>query len=333
MAEHTPSDGDRPDEFTLIEELFAPLAAGAGGAYGLEDDAATYTPSAGHELVLTMDAIVEGVHFLAGDSADLVARKLLRVNLSDLAAKGARPVGYLLTAAFPRAMDYAGMRAFARGLAEDQRRFGLHLWGGDTVATPGPATYSLTAIGEVPSGRVIRRGGADEGDDIYVTGTIGEGALGLLAAQDLLPGLDADLGAALALRYRLPEPRIAFGLALRGLATAGLDISDGLVADLGHLCRVSGVGARIELEAVPLSPGVRAAIALDPSRFERALTGGDDYELLFTASRADRTRVEAAALNCGLAVTRIGVASGEGPVFVDGSGTEVSFAHAGYTHF
>ncbi len=333
MVERNSSDGDRPDEFALIEELFAPLAAGASGAYGLEDDVATYAPSPGQELVLTADAIVEGVHFLATDSADLVARKLLRVNLSDLAAKGARPVGYLLTAAFPRTMDYAVMRAFARGLAEDQRRFGIHLWGGDTVATPGPATYSLTAIGEVPQGCAIRRGGAGEGDDIYVTGTIGDGALGLLAAQDLLPGLDSDLNAALASRYRLPEPRMALGLALRDLATAGLDISDGLAADLGHLCRVSGVGARIELEAVPLSPGIRAAIALDPAHFERALTGGDDYELLFTAARVDRTRIEGAALNCGLAVTRIGVASGEGLVFVDGSGAEVSFAHAGYTHF
>lgn len=333
MADPTSPNGTRPGEFSLIEELFAPLAAGAPGAYRLEDDAATCAPSPGHEFVMTADAIVQGVHFLADDPADLVARKLLRVNLSDLAAKGARPLGYLLTAAFPQTMDIADIRAFARGLGEDQRRFGIHLWGGDTVATPGPATYSMTAIGEVPLGGIIRRGGAGAGDDVYVTGTIGDGALGLLAAQGLMVGLDPAAEQALAARYRLPEPRVALGPMLRGLASAGLDVSDGLVADMGHLCDVSRLGARIDLSAVPFSSPVRQAISLDPSRRETAVTGGDDYEILFAAPRAYRARIEDLSRSQDVAITRIGMLADDSLSFVDENGVEVIFAHRGYSHF
>jgi len=225
-----------PAEFDLIARYFAPLAAGAPGALGLLDDAALVDVSPGHRLVVTVDAVVAGVHFLADDPPDLIARKALRVNLSDLAAMGARPLGYFLAAAFAD-QDEPWLAAFAAGLAEDQASFGVALMGGDTVATPGPLTLAITAIGEVRSGRELRRSAAKAGDLIFVTGTLGDGALGLAALRGALPALSGAQRDFLARRYHLPEPRIDFGRALteEGLALCGMDISDGLGADLGHI--------------------------------------------------------------------------------------------------
>lgn len=240
--------------------------------------------------MLTTDTLVEGVHFLPDDPPGLIARKLLRVNLSDLAAKAAEPFGYLLAVAWPGGWDEARRAAFAAGLAEDGALYGLSLLGGDTVSTPGPMTASVTLLGYAPAGRAVRRSGARPGDLLHVTGTIGDGWLGLQAAQGGLPELDERLRTALAHRYRLPQPRLEHRSWLLEHASAAMDVSDGLIGDLAHLCRASGVGAVIDLERLPLSEGARAWLALqpDPTAGLIALaTGGDDYELLLAASEGD----------------------------------------------
>lgn len=325
---------DRPDEFSLIAKVFAPLSAEAPGAFGLTDDAALFAPGEGMEIVLTVDAIVEGVHFLSSDPADSVAQKLLRVNLSDLAAKGATPRGYLLVTSWRADTTLAWIEGFADGLRRDQKTFGIALWGGDTVSTPGPLNFSLTAIGEVPRGKILRRSGARIGDDLYVSGTIGDGALGLAAAEGRLVGALEDVRSLID-RYRCPQPRTALGSRLVGLASAALDVSDGLMADLGHLCETSGVGARIEASLVPLSPAASRAVDANSSWFGTALTGGDDYELLFAASPANAARIAAVATESGVAVTRIGtvVSREEGVHAVDSQGSPLAFGQLGFKHF
>jgi len=320
----------RPDEFSLIAKYFAPLASGAAGAYGLGDDAASFTPTVGRELVLTVDAIVEGVHFLPTDPAEDIARKLLRVNLSDLAAKGAAPRGYLITTAWTAATSEDWIAAFARGLGADQSLFGLSLWGGDTVSTPGPLSFTLTAIGDVEQGAMLRRSGARIGDDLWVTGTIGDGALGLLVALGKLAA-SPDLLA----RYRVPEPRVSFGPRLVGLAHACLDISDGLMADLTHLCEQSGVGARVDVSALPLSSAAKERLAIAPDLIETVMTGGDDYELLFAASPDAASAIDSAARQSNTRTTRIGklVPKADGIVALDASGAVLSFKQAGFRHF
>ena len=314
-------------EFELIRRHFAPLAAPS--ALGLRDDAATLAPPPGDELVLTVDAMVQGVHFLPDDAPALVARKLLRVNLSDLAAKGARPLGYLLSAAWTAELPEDWIAAFAGGLAEDQRQFGCPLLGGDTVSTPGPLWFSLTAIGCVEAGSMLRRDGARPGDLVFVSGSIGDGALGLRAIRGELPHLDeADRGL-LADRYRLPQPRVALGPRLVGLASAAMDVSDGLVADLGPLAEASSVAAVIETAQVPLSPaGFRA------DRLELALTGGDDYEILFTASPDAEAAIAALAGELSLPLTRIGrIESGAGVTAVNRAGAPIELISRGWRHF
>ncbi len=313
-----------PEEFARIGRHFRPLAGPA--ALELSDDAALLAPPRGRELVLTVDAMVAGVHFLPDDPPDLVARKLLRVNLSDLAAKGATPLGYLLTVSVPRATPDDWFAAFAAGLAEDQRQFDIALLGGDTTSTAGPVSLSLTAIGHVAPGAMVRRRGAQPGDGVWVTGTIGDGALGLAVAQGRL----ADTSGHLLGRYRLPEPRLGWPLA--GVASAGMDISDGLVQDLGHLCHAGGLTAEIGADLVPLSEAARAA---GPGWLATCLTGGDDYELLLAVPPAREAALRHAAEPAGIPVTRIGRFR-EGPprVFVqDASGAELTFPVGGWTHF
>ena len=272
------------DEFETIERLFRPLAHPTW-ARGLIDDVAVLPSRSGHDLILTKDAIVEGVHFLPDDPLDTVAKKLLRVNLSDLAAKGAEPFGYLLACFWSERCGWPEREAFAAGLAEDQARFGVHLLGGDTVTTPGPASFSLTALGWTPRGRAVSRAGARPGDLIVVTGAIGDGLLGLQAARGEL-GLEDERIAALAMHYRMPEPRVGFALAVRQHAAAALDVSDGLIADLGHMAAAGGVGIAIDLEKLPLS---RAATAWLETRVDPAAaladlaSGGDDYEIVMAA--------------------------------------------------
>ncbi|MFD2234257.1 thiamine-phosphate kinase [Phaeospirillum tilakii] len=319
------------DEFSLIADLFAPLTRGDPAARGLCDDAAFLPARPGWDTVLTVDAMVAGVHFLADDPPDLIARKLLRVNLSDLAAKGAAPVGALLAAAFPRDVTPDWLRAFAAGLGRDLAAFDLPLLGGDTVATPGPLTLSLTALGRVPAGQGLERRGARPGDELWVSGSIGDGALGLRAARGQLPALAAADVAFLADRYRLPQPRVALGPLLRGRAGAAMDISDGLVQDLGHLCRVSGVGARVEAARVPLSPPARRALAGGMVTLADLLCGGDDYELLFAAPAG---AVAALAAAGDPPLTRIGtIVAGAGVSVVDQQGVTLPLTRGGWRHF
>lgn len=336
MAPPETADGDgQPGEFEIIASFFASLAAGASGAYGLKDDAALYRPSRGFETVLTVDAMVEGIHFLPDDPPESIARKLLRVNLSDLAAKGAVPRGYLLVTAWPEGISLDWIKRFTAGLESDQRRFGVNLWGGDTVKTPGPLTLSLTAIGEVAQGQMIRRGGAQSGDGIYVTGMIGDAGLGLMLLRGELGGLSPEDTDYLSRRYREPDPRTVIGPKLCGIASAAVDISDGLMADLGHVCEVSGVGARLETGLLPLSTAARAAIALEGGLAETVAGSGDDYEILFTAPAEKEEAIAAAAAETGVPVTRIGsiVEAREGLSAVDASGRRIPLKQLGYRHF
>lgn len=321
------------DEFDLIRTYFAPLAAAAPGAHGLGDDAASFQPSPGMELVLTVDAVVAGVHFLHDDPADEVARKLLRVNLSDLAAKGARPLGYLLTTAWTSATSIDWIAGFARGLGADQQLFDVALWGGDTVSTPGPLSFSLTAIGEVSPGQMLRRSGGQVGDDLYVTGTLGDAALGLAVAQGRLEAPQRD-AAYLVGRYRRPEPRVAFGRGLVGLAHAALDVSDGLMADLTHLCQQSGLGARVEAARLPVSEAVAACLVLSPALIDTVMTGGDDYEVLFSAPRDAAHAIDSLAQRSNTRVTRIGTLTDarDGVVAIDREGRPMVFPQLGFRH-
>ena len=315
-------------EFELIDRLLKPLAQGCPGALDLLDDAALVDVPTGRQLVVAKDAMVADVHFLTDDPPELVAGKLLRVNLSDLAAMGAEPLGYLTALARPKAMDDAWLRRFAGGLAADQRRFGCHLLGGDTTSTPGPLTLSLTILGLVPRGQALLRAGALPGDDIWVSGTLGDAALGLR----VLRGLAVTEEEALELvdRYRTPRPRLALGRALRSIATAAIDVSDGLVADLGHICAASGVSATIDASLLPLSPVARGV----PGAREAALAGGDDYELLFTAPPARRGDVERLAATLDHGVARIGtVATGRSVRVTDGDGQPLALDRAGWRHF
>jgi thiamine-monophosphate kinase len=315
---------EAPAEFDLIARHFRPLAG--PGALDLRDDAALLAVPPGRELVLTVDAMVAGVHFLPDDPPDLIGRKLLRVNLSDLAAKGAVPLGYLMTISAPKSTPDSWFAGFATGLADDQRVFEIVLLGGDTTSTPGPISLSLTAIGHVSPGTAVHRFGAQPGDGIWVTGTIGDGALGLQVAQGRL----SDPSGHLLGRYRVPEPRV--GLAICGVASAGMDISDGLVQDLGHICRASGLAAALDSRLVPLSPAVRSAGA---HWMETCLTGGDDYELLLAVPPDREAALQAAAARSGIAVTRVGAfRQGEALVMVLGpEGEPLALKTGGWSHF
>jgi thiamine-monophosphate kinase len=313
-----------PSEFGLIGRHFRPLAG--PGALDLEDDAAVFMPPPGRALVMAADAMVAGVHYLPDDPADGIARKLLRVNLSDLAAMGAVPLGYLLTVSAPAATPDGWFAAFAAGLAADQAAFGVTLLGGDTTSTPGPVTLSLTIIGHVAPGAAIRRRGAKRGDEVWVTGTIGDGALGLAASLGKL----RDPSGYLRARYCVPSPRL--GLPLAGAVSAAIDVSDGLLQDLGHLCRLAECGAEIEAGLVPLSEAARAA---GPEWLADCLGGGDDYELLLAVPEGRGAALAAECVAAGVPLTRIGrFTTGPAAVRVIGAAHEtVTIARHGWSHF
>ncbi|MCG8547006.1 MAG: thiamine-phosphate kinase [Alphaproteobacteria bacterium] len=320
-------------EFERIERIFAPLADAWPGALGLRDDAALVVPSAGCEIVVTMDTVVAGVHFVGDEPAEFIAAKLLRVNLSDLAAMGARPLVYTLSIALPKSVGDDWLERFAQGLAADQKTFGVALAGGDSVATPGPMTLTITALGEVALGKSLHRAGARSGDGVYVTGTIGDATLGLRAVRGGLPDLAPSDRMALIQRYQCPEPRLAVGQALVGLASAAVDVSDGLVADLQHLAAASEVSATVKAAAVPLSPAVSKMIENKPDLMEAVLTGGDDYELLLTAPANAGAKLGGLAATLGVPIARIGeVAEGSGVRVVDASGRNIEIQKPGYTH-
>jgi len=323
-------------EDSLIARYFKPLATDPG-AFGLVDDAAVLS-SSGDDIVVTTDAVVEGVHYLAGDPPDTIARKALRVNLSDLAAKGAVPAGFVLTLAL-RSKEDAWLRPFADALGEDATTFACPLLGGDTVSTPGPQMISITAFGRVPAGRMVGRTGARPGDRITVTGTIGDAALGLdvlkdgVAAQAL--AADALAREMLVSRYRVPQPRNVLARAVRDHATAAMDVSDGLAGDLAKLCAASNVSASVELSRVPLSAAASGLLSRNVICVEALLAGGDDYEVLCTVPDAQCDALIAAGLAAGVVVTAIGtiVAGAEPPCFLDGQGQPLVLKRLSYSHF
>lgn len=318
-------------EFARIARFFAPLAL--PGGLNLRDDVALIAGRRGEQYVLKTDAIVEGIHFFADDPAADVARKLLRVNLSDLAAKGAIPVGYLLTMALPKSRNDRWLAAFSRGLAADRRKYRIGLFGGDSVATRGPTVLSLAAIGRVAQGRAILRTGARPGDVVYVSGTLGDAAFGLAAIKGRLPRVSRAARHYLERRYRLPEPRLGFGRRLTEIAHAAADISDGLVADLGHVCTASAVGAIIETARLPLSAAARSVVARSPRWIRSALIHGDDYEIVFTAPPRAAGHVVAAARAACVRVTAVGrIVAGRGVRVLDAKGRPLRLSRAGYRH-
>lgn len=310
------------DEFARIAKFFAPLAGEAG--LGLKDDAAVLAPPAGRQMVFTVDQMLEGVHFLPGDDPALIARKLLRRNLSDLAAMGATPLGYLLTTALPAELPEAWLEGFAQGLGTDQNIFGITLMGGDSSSSRVDISLSATLIGHVAPGQALPRDGAKAGDRIFVTGTIGDAVLGLEARRGKL----TDETGFLTRRSLLPDPRV--GLQLAGLVSAAIDVSDGLVQDLAHICRGSGLAAVIQAEAVPASP---QAMALGPDYLEQRLTGGDDYELILSVPPENTEALQAACLD--VPVTEIGVfQAGEGVQVHSGAGGRMlALSSSGWKHF
>ncbi len=333
MSAAEPDDGP-VDEFDWIDQCLRPLAKDAPEAFDLLDDAAVIPARPGFDLVVSADAIVEGVHFRADDPPDLIARKLLRVNLSDLAAKGAEPYAYMMTIAWPARFGWPQRRAFAEGLKADQAAFGLKLLGGDTTSTPGPLSASVTIFGWVPAGAMVQRAGARAGDVVLVSGTIGDGWLGLAALAGE-PGFSIADAAFLTDRYHMPQPRNALAETLRAYARAAADVSDGLIADAGRIARASGLRLNLDLDRLPLSPAARAWLAVQANRADALIdlsTGGDDYEVVCTASPQQAPALIAAAASVGVAMTPIGeVVAGEG-VGVVIAGGERTVARAGYRH-
>lgn len=329
------ADMERPGEFELIARYFAPIA-GPGGL-GLVDDAGLLRPARGYEIVVTADALVAGVHFFPDDPPGSIARKALAVNLSDLAAKGAKPEGFVLALALPKGWTESWLAGFAAGLKQAADEGACALIGGDTVSTPGPLTLSITAFGSVPAGRMVSRSGAKPGDILAVSGTIGDGALGLKVHGPDAPGWVERLSSSdrsfLADRYLHPQPRLRLAAALQAHASAAMDVSDGLVGDLAKLLKASGLGAEVDLDAVPLSAAARAAIMADPALAELAWTGGDDYEILCTASEGEYPALAAAAQVSGMVLTPIGFVNDGAGVSYRYGGRARSFAAGSFAHF
>jgi thiamine-monophosphate kinase len=320
-------------EDRLIAKYFQPIATHPG-ALDLSDDAAFITPPAGCDLVLTTDAIVGGVHFFAEDAAHAVASKALRVNLSDLAAKGATPLGFLLSLALTDNIGDEWLSDFAKGLRGDAVLYNCPLFGGDSVRTPGPVTISIAMFGSVPEGGMVRRAGAKPSDRVFVTGSIGDAALGLA----LRKGADWKPSSAqrehLLSRYLLPLPRMALAEAVRAHASAAVDVSDGLAGDLVKLCRVSNVAAEIVVGQVPLSDAARAVLAAEASVLETVLTGGDDYEIVCTVPVGKAAGFRAAAQAAKVMVTEIGeITGGKGARFIGADGKALAFKRTSFSHF
>ncbi len=326
---------ERPGEFALIERYFRPLARDPG-AFALTDDAAVYAPPEGEEIVLKADLVTAGVHFFADDPPQAIAAKALRVNLSDLASKGATPVGYLLSLALAPDWTEAWIREFTAGLDADQKRFGVTLFGGDTNRADGGVTVSVAAFGRVAKGEIVRRAGAAPGDVAFVSGTIGDAALGLRIRLGTIDAMSAGKAADHLLdRYLYPQPRVELASTLRRYATSALDISDGLVGDFAHICEVSQVTAEIDAGAVPLSAGARALIETDTTARVTVLTGGDDYEILATVPEPDAEAFAEEAAAAGVPVTPIGrVVEGRGPpVVLDSDGRPLRLDRMSHVHF
>lgn len=320
-------------EDRLIARYFKPLATHPG-ALGLADDAAFIKPPPGCDIVLKTDAIVGGVHFFAEDAAADVARKALRINLSDLAAKGAKPLGFLLSLVLPKDIGDDWLAAFAQGLRADAEQFGCPLFGGDTDRTPGPVTISVAMFGSVPDGTMVRRAGARPGDRVFVSGSIGDAALGLLLRKGASWRLDDEQRQHLLSRYLLPQPRNALAEAVRTCASAAMDVSDGLVGDFTKLCRASNVAADIVAARVPLSEAARTVVAVEPTALKTALTGGDDFEIVCTVPPDKAESFRQAARVANVAATEIGeIKAGDAVRFLDKSGQPLVFERTSFSHF
>jgi len=315
------------EEFDLIERYFAPLAGEAG--LGLLDDAACFAAPTGKDLVITKDLLVAGTHFFPDDKPADVALKALTVNISDLAAKGATPVFYMLGLSLPKNILASWLEAFSEGLKSAQELYAVELIGGDTTSTQGPVTLSITAIGYVESGQMIKRSGARQGDKVFVSGSLGGAALALAAIKGDIKVPDIPLD-----RYYRPLARHELGAALCGVATAAADISDGLLADLGHICKASSVPARIFEAHLPLSEDSFELVKADPSLWPLIWSGGDDYELVFTVPIDKVSDVEEIARAVGISVTCIGdIGLGTAVELVDSEGKLVQASKSGYQHF
>jgi thiamine-monophosphate kinase len=332
----TGRDTNPSGEDSLIARYFKPLATDPG-AFGLTDDAALLKTHE-QDLVVTTDAIVEGVHFLSDDPPDTIARKALRVNLSDLASKGATPAGFVLTLAL-RTVEDSWLAPFARGLGEDAVRFDCPLLGGDTVSTPGPVMISITAFGRVPGGKMIHRDGAGPGDRLVVTGTIGDATLGLdilkrRAAGAALGG-DAAAMDSLVERYRVPQPRTALSQAVRDYASAAMDVSDGLAGDLAKLCTASGVTAVVDVPSIPLSGSAASLLTRGVVGIDALVSGGDDYEILCAIPENQFDAFIDAASVAGVGVSQIGtiVAGTSAPKFLDAQGRDIPLQRLSHSHF
>ena len=331
------SESGKPGEFELISRFFAPLCSGEKGAFGLTDDAAVLSHEPGKNTVVTTDCLIAGVHFPVDAPAEQIAWRLIAVNLSDLAAMGATPEAYTLALAMGQNRDSDWMQSFADGLKQAQDEFSITLIGGDTVATPGPLTLTLTALGRVDAGRELRRNGAKAGDDIYVSGTIGDAALGLKILKGELGGLSPEHKDFLLDRYHRPQPRIGLGQRLGGIANAAIDISDGLAADLGHIAETSGLSAILEAGQIPLSGAAQEAISQDPLDLNLVIGGGDDYELLFSAPSSKGNAIRALSDELGLPLTPVGKMASDGNkgavTVLNGQGEPIALTESGYRHF
>jgi len=314
-------------EFDLIDRYFSPLAGPEG--LGLLDDAACFHPPKGQDVIISKDVLVAGTHFFPNDDPHAIAQKALCVNLSDIAAKGAEPAFYFLGLALPSDIQETWFKSFSKGLEETQKRHHLTLAGGDTTSTRGPSIVSVTLIGTVSAGKMIRRRGAQLGDDVYVTGTLGDAALGLRTITESHMGYDF-----LKQRYYVPQPRLSVGIGLKNLATASADISDGLLADLGHICKASGVSAHVEQCLLPISEQAQQYLSIHPEISPDIWSGGDDYELVFTSPVKNQQKIKVLGDKCCVEITRIGsIKEGAGISLIDTSGKLVQARHRGYQHF
>ena len=326
-------------EEAIIAAYFAPLARGFPGAYNLEDDCAAVSVPAGHDLVLKTDPVREGLHFLADTDAADIAWKALAVNVSDLAAKAADPLAYLLALSFPSHPDQRWLARFTEGLAHAQKSFGMHLIGGDTDRAPGPLSISVTVIGTVPQGRMIRRGNARPGDIVYVSGTLGDASFGLQLCRNAAPfHVDPVDATYLRSRYLRPEPRVELIPLLRAHASAAMDLSDGLMKDAGRMARACQVALELEAAHLPTSPAVARLVAADPARLADVAAHGDDYELLLTVPASERAAFEAAATALPFPVTAIGKVSepalaGPAAILRPPDGHPITFPNLGWDHF
>ena len=327
------SDEHGSAEDRLIARFFKPLATHPG-ALGLTDDAAILTPPPGCDLVFTTDAISAGTHFLPDDPPGPLARKALRTNLSDLAAKGAKPLGFLVSLALWKDISESWLSSFATGLKDDAEKYGCALLGGDTDRTSGPLTISIAMLGSLPTGTMVKRAGARAGDAIMVTGTIGDAALGVRLRRGAAWKVPLEAREYLLSRYLLPQPRVALADALRQYASAAMDISDGLAGDLAKLCRVSHVSASVKASGLPLSEAAQTVLSNEPAELETVVSGGDDYEILCTVPPAKLAAFNGAAAAANVQVTQIGeISKGEGAIIIGPDGKPMALSRPSYSHF